>query len=158
MATSDPTTLTDEELSAHLIADYAETKRRALIAGYAASQEAAQEAMQEAITSNTASATPFSAATVYQPGSAVSSDGHVYWWPGPGTLVNDAPATSTHWIQLPDPGAQTVPWTTGMSLTTGLLVTNGGHTYKWAGADTTNAPSNYAPTGTTSTASWTFIS
>lgn len=54
--------------------------------------------------------------------------------------------------------AASVPWVVGMALTTGLVVSNLGHIYKWAQANVASAPANYEPTGTVSTASWTFLS
>lgn len=98
--------------------------------------------------------------TVYPPNATVSYSGHLWRnncgsWLNPGCVPGDA--EHPFWSQLPDQGETATPWTVGMNLTTGELVSNGGHNYRWAQADYTNAPANYAPTGTVSTAAWTFV-
>ncbi|QDZ15767.1 hypothetical protein [Humibacter ginsenosidimutans] len=156
--TTNLTGLTDADLVTVIQDLYAEQARRATVAGYASSQAAAQAAMQAAIQQDTAAATAYTASTVYQPGASVTEAGAVYWWPGPGTITNDDPATSTHWVKVPAQAPASTPWTVGMALAPGEYVSNGGHTYQWVPAAVASAPANYAPTGTTSTASWTFIS
>lgn len=97
-------------------------------------------------------------ATDWPPGSVVTYQGDTYVNQS-GSWLNAlcVPGDPLHpfWSKQ---GGTAVPWTVGMALTTGLLVSNGGHVYQWAQADVASAPSNYEPTGTVSTASWTFIS
>ena len=96
----------------------------------------------------------------WPPGAVVTHDGHV-WTNQTGVWLNALcePGDPLHpfWSQNPDEGDQPVPWQTGMHLTPGLFVTNGGHLYQYAGTETATAPANWAPTGTVSTAAWTYI-
>lgn len=97
-------------------------------------------------------------ATNWPPGSLVSYGGK-NWKNNTPSWLNAlcVPGDTLHpfWSEQ---GATATPWATGMNLVTGQFVSNGGHVYQWAQAPVTNAPANYAPTGTVSTASWTFIS
>lgn len=103
----------------------------------------------------------WSADGTYPPGAVVTYDGHS-WVNQTGAWLNGnyEPGDPLHpfWSQQPNPGDTPVPWAEGMHLTTGLFVSNSGHVYQWAQAEVAAAPANYAPTGTVSTAAWTFIS
>lgn len=134
-----------------------EQARRNIVATYTSDLAAPQARMASAIAASSTKATAYDSKVTYQPGASVASGSDVYWWPGPGTIVNDDPASSTHWVKLPPKDTPATPWTTGMHLVPQMLVVNGGHTYRYVGADTASAPANWAPTGTTSTAAWTFI-
>lgn len=96
----------------------------------------------------------------YGPGAVVTYQGHT-WVNQSGAFLNGSyvPGDAAHpfWSQQPDPAETPTPWATGMHLTPGLLVSNGGELYRYAGVDTASAPVNWAPTGTTSTAAWTYV-
>lgn len=120
-------------------------------------QVAALEAYVFKASPPSSTAVPWTA-TDWPPASVVSYGGKTYknntssWL---NALCVPGDALHPFWTEQ---GATGTPWVTGMSLATGQYVSNVGHVYQWAQAPVASAPANYAPTGTVSTASWTFIS
>lgn len=95
----------------------------------------------------------------YPPKAAVSYGGKV-WVNQTGAWLNGSyvPGDTLHPFWSQQPSTAPIPWVVGMSLVKGMFVSNGGHVYQWASPDATKAPANWAPTGTVSTAAWTFTS
>lgn len=106
----------------------------------------------------TNTATAWSSTGTYPPGAAVTYQGTVYLNQS-GAWLNGSyvPGDPLHPFWSAQPTTAPIPWVIGMPLTQGEYVSNGGHVYQVAGPSIAVAPSNYAPTGTISTAEWTFI-
>lgn len=96
----------------------------------------------------------------YAPGEAVTYNGIIYINQS-GAWLNGfyIPGDPLHPFWSAQPTTAPIPWAVGMPLTPGEYVSNGGHTYQYAvnQPPTVSAPANWAPTGTVSTAAWTFI-
>lgn len=157
--TANLTALTDTDLASVGTAWQAERDRRNLIGQYAQRQAQAQAQAQAALAAVSTTAPAYVAGTVYSPTDRVTYNGDTYWWPGPGTLHDTTPGDAAHpfWVLIPAPPAPVTPFTSGMTLAVGQLVSNAGHTYRYQGAPQTSAPANYAPTGTVSTSAWQFV-
>lgn len=141
-------TLDATDWQALLLAVQTEQGRRDTVVAYPARAKALEDAVTAALPSDPSQVAAYATGSVYQVGAAVSYQDAVYWWPGPGTLHDTTPGDAQHpfWALVPPPTAQTRPWTVGMSLTPGDLVTNGGEVWRYTGAAVTSAPANYAPT------------
>jgi hypothetical protein len=110
------------------------------------------------IKSPSATAPAWSSTGTYPPGATVQY-GNVTYINQSGAWLNGfyIPGDALHPFWSAQPSTSPIPWVVGMSLTQGMYVSNGAHTYQWASPAVASAPANYAPTGTVSTASWTFI-
>lgn len=97
----------------------------------------------------------------YPPGAAVTYNGTVYV-NNSGAWLNGfyVPGDAVHPFWSAQPASAPIPWSVGMPLVPGEFVSNGGHVYQYAlnQPATASAPANWAPTGTISTAAWTFTS
>lgn len=103
----------------------------------------------------------WASANTYPPGAAVTYTGTVYV-NNSGAWLNGfyVPGDAVHPFWSAQPASAPIPWSVGMPLVPGEFVSNGGHVYQYAlnQPATASAPANWAPTGTVSTAAWTFTS